>query len=366
MVWYKSAWLAAGFGTRREQKLNSYGKVVDSDMQGMLPWQLPITCMFLSLHPLTPALSTALCETLLHLGGKEGADRSSWWIKMSEEQNCQERYFKWHVPIDHRGSLKCTIRHWSGHDTACNPWLLQKPHAGRHRSVQRPLMPRFRTRAWVIARREARQTRAGPEMGSTTSTPCRQWWQPAHRPQRGWPWPHRVVTQGMGTHVGRWLIHTSSCGPTEMLAGLSQGVDATQPCQKHGEGMWGAGVPTRGCRVGTTLGGSVPVWCCVSPVSLRRASHERALKHNRSAGPRSGSCAKGVLSDAAAFPVIISLDKIPEQRTDTRIYSLLCVSTVHYEVWNKTRVHKYPTMKCIVHRELAPWNTDFCCSCLSG
>lgn len=115
-------------------------------------------------------------------------------------------------------------------------------------------------------------------------------------------------------------------------AGLLQGVDATQPCQKHREGMWGAGVSTRGCCVGTTLGGSVPAWCCVSPVSLQRASHERALKHNRSAGPRLGSCTKGVLSDAAAFPVIISLDKIPEQRTDTRIYSLLCISTVHYEV----------------------------------
>lgn len=268
-------------------------------MRGMLPWQLPITCMFLSLQPLTPAPSTALCETLLHLGGKEGADRSSWWIKMLEEQNCQERYFKWHVPVDHRGSLKCTIRHWSGHDTACNPWLLQKPHAGRHRSVQHPLMHRFRTRAWVIARREARQTRAGPEMGSTTSTPCRQWWQPAHPPQRGWPWPHRVVTQGMGTHVGRWLIHTSPRGPTEMLAmptlGCCRELMRPSPAKSTGRGCGGLGFPLRGAVWGqpwvavSLRGAACPPCPCDVRATRGHWNITEVLDHARAPAPK-GSC----------------------------------------------------------------------------
>lgn len=106
---------------------------------------------------------------------------------------------------------------------------------------------------------------------------------------------------------------------------------------------WPRGVPT-GNTTATSHGAvpCVPV-SCEPREGTETSANAEALSLLQKAG--SGWCHR--------FPLIISLDKIPEQRTDTRRESRLCVSTVRYEVWNKTRVHKHGTMQGFMCRERA-------------
>jgi len=78
MVWYKSARLAADFGTRREQE-NYFLK---ESCGQWCAWDAPSAAArtLLVLQPAVPQPSSEHCglwQALLGLGGKEGADRSS-------------------------------------------------------------------------------------------------------------------------------------------------------------------------------------------------------------------------------------------------------------------------------------------------
>lgn len=305
---------------------------------------------------------------------------------MLEEQNRPERCFKWQVPIDHRGTLKCMIKHWSGHPTVRNPWLLQNPHAGRYHwgcSIlwcpgrwqesdsshgERP------DRTNPVQKRGRRQ--ASP--ADHADGPCFLRGQMTARlvPRGvGGPVPTGGATQGTGTRVGRWLTPSSPCGSPGTAAMPTRGCRralswAALPKAREGDVGW-KGFPPGGGGVCAAWGHP---WVAVSPRGAACPPCPRGVRATRghwniTEVPKRAQAPApkgGLPSDATAFPLIISLDKIPEQRTDTRIYSLLCASTAHYEVGNKNGVHKYPTMKRFMRRELVRWNMTFCCSCSLG
>lgn len=272
------------------------------------------------------------------------------------------RYLKRCALADHRRTLKCMIKYWSGHPTAHNPDCYRSPMQVGTAWLQHSLMPRAVTRVWVIAQRETGQSRADPEMGSTTSPPADRsqslCFLPAQiitsiaSPRRE---RHGVnVTQSAATREGRCLPPTSPSGRTETLhcpCRLAAGCWHDRPCWKSRESSAAWGHPW----VAVSLCGSACPPCPHGSQATRgHWSLTEALK--RAEPPRRTG---GLLSDGTAFSTIRSADKIPEQRIATRLYSLPRVSTVHYEVWNKTGVHKHLTMNRFMRRELAPVEGDF-------
>lgn len=351
----------------------------------MLPWQLPVTCEFFSLQPLAPAPSAAICERrYLVWEERKWQTEESGEKKTLEEQNRPERCFKWQVPIDHRGTLKRMIEYWSGHPTVRNPWLLQNPHAGGYHSGCSIL--------WCPGTWQERDSSHGErpdrtnpvqKRGRRQASPADHADGPCFLPGQttarlvphsvGGPVPTGGATQGTGTRVGRWLTPWARVAPRgrrRCSRRVAVGRWAEPPCRKHGKATWGG----RGSHPGGVCAAWGHPWVAVSPRGAACPPCPRGVRATRghwniTEVPKRAQAPApkgGLPSDATAFPLIISLDKIPEQRTDTRIYSLLCVSTAHYEVGNKNGVHKYPTMKGFMRRELVRWNMTFCCSCSLG
>lgn len=244
------------WGLGGNRKINFWKKVVDH-LHGMLPGQLSVTCLLLSLQLLTPAPSTTVVLAPLGLGGKEGDEKRLLKKKCWEQKKTKKRHFRYLkrcALADHRRTLKCMIKYWSGHPTAHNPDCYRSPMQVGTAWLQHSLMPRAVTRVWVTAQRETGQSRADPEMGSTTSPP-------ADRSQSLCFLPAQIITSiasprrerhSVNVTQGASPVKGDACPPPAWVAarrhctvhaGWLQGADTTGPAERAGRAVPRGGIP---------------------------------------------------------------------------------------------------------------------------
>lgn len=315
MVWYKSLWLAARSGLGENKKLNFWEKVVMC--MGCSPGSFPQPGCPWACSPRAAVWERHCSLWEERKGQKEAAGGKK--KKMLWEQNRHERCFKWHICIDHKGTLKCSIKYWSSHHTVHNPCLLQKRHAGRYRSGRSIL--------WCAGTRGERESPPAPERAQgRQSRPLRP---------RAVPVPGKAVPCSVGCPGSAGV----SPGPARGEAARAVPPRGDAPRRAVPQGCGKGSVQPRGAA-GCRGSPARPWWPCPRlgpPVPCPRGAgatrgHWNTTGAMERRAPERNRGSRG----ATAFPLIRALDKIPEQRINARKCSSRRVPTVPYRGWNKT------------------------------